>query len=78
MPVRYGATAENLNLIHEKARTKADGVYSFRGLKYRVENGVFTHYADYETGCIMERVGNFSVTLGPYAAGAARQVLQAL
>ena len=73
MPVRYGATVENLNLIHEKARTKADGVYSFRGVAYLVRAGQFTHYAC--DGAVAERAGAFSVTLGGYY-GDARKALR--
>lgn len=60
--VKYGPTIENINLIHDKAKTKQDGVYSFRGLLYRVKKGRFTHYA-YRNE-IIERAGNFDVPIG--------------
>lgn len=62
MPVKYGLTIENINLIHDKAKTKRDGVYSFRGILYRVKNGRFTHYG-YRNE-IVERAGNFDVPIG--------------
>lgn len=60
--VKNGATIDNINLIHDKAKTKKDGVYSFRGLLYRVKNGRFTHFSHYHE--IFERTGNFNVSLG--------------
>lgn len=63
--VKYGPTIENLNAIHDKAKGKKDGVYSFRGLEYRVENGRFTHFA--HGGRVFERAGNFNVEIGAYS-----------
>lgn len=63
--MKYGPTIENLNLIHDKAKDKKDGVYSFRGLDYRVKGGRFTHYA--YRGKVVERAGNFNVDIGSYS-----------
>ena len=43
--VTYGLSIENKKLIAEKARTKKDGCYSFRGVVYRVKDTKVTHYA---------------------------------
>ena len=62
MSEKYGPTIENINLLHNKAKSKKDGVYSFRGLLYRVKNGRFTHFAHRNE--VFERSGYFNVTLG--------------
>jgi hypothetical protein len=44
--IRYGElTRDNTNAIIDKAKAKADGVYSFRGILYRVKNGKVPFYA---------------------------------
>lgn len=43
--VKYGLTAENRKLIVEKSATKRDGVFTFRGVAYRVHGGKVTHFA---------------------------------
>lgn len=65
MAIQYGATIENLNLAIVKAKTKTDGVYSFRGFSYKVVGGRLTHLA--YGGEVLERAGNFNVVLGNYA-----------
>jgi hypothetical protein len=57
-----GPTIENLNIIHDKAKVKKDGVYSFRGMLYRVKDHRFTHFTNYQE--ILQRMGNFNVSLG--------------
>jgi len=63
--MRYGPNVENLELIAQKAKGKNNGVYSFRGLEYRVHNGRFTHYA--HGGKICECCGHFVVEIGGYS-----------
>lgn len=65
--VKYGPTIENLNAIHVKAEGKKDGIYSFRGLEYRIRGGKFTHFA--HGGKVMECAGNFNVEIGTYQGG---------
>lgn len=36
------------NMLHKKANTKKDGIYSYQGFLYVVENGGFKAYSDYE------------------------------
>lgn len=44
--IRYGVlTRDNTNLIIDKAQGKSDGIYSFRGIMFRVKKGKVTHYA---------------------------------
>jgi len=64
MAVVYGATAENIDLIHVKAKTKPSGVYTFRGVAYRVQEGRMTHYA--YNGKILQPFGHFVTQAGTY------------
>jgi len=59
----YGLTIENAALMVEKAKTRKDGVYSFRGVAYRVRNNTITHYAT-NTGDILARAYGFNVKCG--------------
>lgn len=45
--IKYGLTQDNQRTIQEKAKSKKDGIYTFRGVAYRVINGNVTHYANY-------------------------------
>lgn len=65
--IKYGLTIENQNLIIEKAKSKKDGVYSFRGVDYRVRNKIVTHFA--ASGQILERCFGFNVIVGSYEIG---------
>ena len=60
--VQYGLTLENEKLIVEKAKTKNDGVYTFRGVGYRVRNKVVTHFSS--NGKILERAFGFNCVVG--------------
>ena len=60
--MQYGLTIENNNLILDKAKTKKDGCYKFRGVAYRVRNGKVTHFAD--KGQILENCMGFNVIVG--------------
>ena len=57
-------TIENQNYIQEKARTKADGVYTARGILYRVRDGRVTHVAT--KGEVLELFGGFNAIVGQY------------
>jgi hypothetical protein len=59
MSIEYGLNMINQNLIVEKARTKKDGVYRFRGIVYRVKNNKVTHVSDADV--ILECYGHFNV-----------------
>jgi len=65
MAVQYGMKIDNINLIVEKSKTKSDGVYTFRGVTYRVEKGKvrFLAYA----GDIYQGVGGFVTKIGRYS-----------
>lgn len=65
--VEYGLTIENNNLILEKAKTKKDGIFTFRGVAYRVRGGNVTHFAC--DGRILERAYGFNVVVGGYEYG---------
>jgi len=54
---------EITNQIIEKAKTKKDGVYSFKGFKYAVKDNNFVLFADY-FGNLYQRAGNFNASLG--------------
>ena len=58
----YGLTVENERLILEKAITKKDGTYRFRGVAYRVHQGNVTHFA--ANGKILQRAFGFNVIVG--------------
>ena len=62
--MQYGPTIENFVLIVEKAKTKNNGVYTFRGVTYLVKNNRVTHYAS--GGKILERYGYFDTQIGTY------------
>jgi len=62
--IQYGLTLENENLIIEKAKSKQDGVYAFRGIAYRVKDNKVTHSASNNE--IVERCYGFNVVVGKY------------
>jgi len=62
--VKQGFTIENHRLIVDKAKTKRDGVFSFRGVSYRVRNGNVTHFA--YGGTIYNFCHGFNVKVGQY------------
>lgn len=67
MTLQYGLTIENQNLINTKAKTKKDGVYTFRGVAYRVRANKVTHFA--VRGEVLQQYGAFNVKLGTYKSG---------
>jgi hypothetical protein len=56
-------TIDETNLLHEKAKTKKDGVYSFRGNLWAVKNGKFIAFID-NRGQFLQRFGAFNALLG--------------
>lgn len=62
--VKYGFTQENQKLILEKAKTKRDGVFAFRGVSYRVCDKQVTHFA--HSGKILNYCHGFNVEVGRY------------
>ena len=59
-----GIQLATMNLIQEKAKSKADGCYRFRGVAFRVRNNVVTHLASF--GEIYEFSYGFLVRTGTY------------
>lgn len=64
MTIKYGLTIENQKLINEKAKTKNDGVYKFRGVAYLVINNVAKFYAS--DGNVLQNEFGFNVIIGAY------------
>lgn len=60
----YGLNIHNETLIIEKAKSKKDGVYTFRGVGYRIRNNKITHLS--ANGSILERCYEFNVVIGKY------------
>jgi len=44
-------TIDETNLLHERAMTKNDGVYSYKGNLYVVKDNKFIAFADYHGNC---------------------------
>lgn len=63
--MKYGMTVENINLINVKASSKKNGVYTFRGLIYKVKGNKVTHLA--YNGMLIECCGHFNVEIGNYS-----------
>lgn len=59
--MEYGLNTENARLISEKAKSKKDGVYKFRGVLYKVKNNYVTHY--FYNGEFLQRYGAFNVLI---------------
>lgn len=56
-------TIEETNLLHKKAETKKDGVYSFRGNLWAVKNKKFIAFID-NNGIVLQRFGVFNTQIG--------------
>lgn len=56
-------TIDETNLLQEKAKTRKDGVYSFRGNLYVVKDSKFIAFANYFGECY-QRMGAFNVQIG--------------
>jgi len=66
--IQYGVLdKDNVDLIIDKAQGKADGIYSFRGIMFKVKNGGVTHWA--VDGKILQGMGRFNTQVGSYEPG---------
>ena len=63
-----------LNILHEKAEKRKDGVYSFKGYYWVVENKTFIAFAD-PNGKFYGRFGAFNVRIGTIASGRIKKYL---
>lgn len=63
----YGLTLDNQKLIIDKAKTKSDGVYRFRGVMYRVVDSKAVLYA-YDKQILQSAFG-FNCVIGSYEYG---------
>lgn len=59
-------TTEELNKLIEKAKTRKDGVYSFRGYYWAVKNKQFIAFVN-PKGQLLQRSGNFNVQIGQFS-----------
>ena len=58
-------TVDETNLLNEKAKSKKDGVYSFRGNLWVVKSNRFIAFIK-PTGEVLERFGSFNYELGSF------------
>ena len=56
-------TIEETNILHNKAKTRKDGVYSYKGNYYVVKNFNFVAFADLFGECY-QRMGFFNILIG--------------
>jgi hypothetical protein len=56
-------TIDETNLLNEKAKTKKDGVYSFRDNLWVVKSNRFIAFAN-NRGEVLQRFGSFNTTIG--------------
>lgn len=56
-------TIDETNILHEKAKSKKDGVYSYKGNFYAVKNNNFIAFADHFGEC-HQRMGAFNFHIG--------------
>lgn len=56
-------TIEEINILHEKAKDRKDGVYSFRGNLWAVKGGKFIVFANPFGECY-QRMGVFNAFIG--------------
>ena len=56
-------TIEETNILHDKAKMRKDGIYSFRGNLWVVKNGKFVAFSDYFGNCY-QRMGSFNASIG--------------
>ena len=64
MTIQYGLTLDNQNMIIDKAKSKKDGVYRFRGVAYRVINNHAVYFA--ADGKIIQACYGFNAVIGSY------------
>lgn len=56
-------TVDKTNLLHERAKTKNDGVYSYQGDFYVVKDNKFIAFSNYRGSCY-QRMGLVNVFIG--------------
>jgi hypothetical protein len=59
-------TVDEVNLLNEKAKSKKDGVYSFRGNLWVVKENKFLAYCKYN-GEVLQRFGVFDTGIGDFS-----------
>lgn len=58
-------TVEETKLLHEKAKTKKDGVYCFNGNLWVVKSNKFLAYCKYN-GEVLQRFGFCDINIGDF------------
>jgi len=58
-------TVKELNILHEKAPLKKDGIYSYRGILWAVKKGKFVAYVN-QHGEVLLRMGAFNASMGDF------------
>lgn len=56
-------TIKELNILHDKAKSRKDGIYSYKGNLWVVKNNRFIAYAKPNGEC-MQRMGAFDFKIG--------------
>lgn len=56
-------TIDEIILLQDRAITRKDGVYSFKGYSWVVKNNKFIAFSDYYGNCY-QRMGSFNVSIG--------------
>jgi hypothetical protein len=56
-------TIKELNILHDKAKNRKDGIYSYKGNLWVVKNNHFIAYAKPNGEC-MQRMGAFDFKIG--------------
>lgn len=59
-------TVEETNLLNEKAKSKKDGVYSFRGNLWVVKDNNFIAFSN-NKGEVLQRFGYFNTPIGDFS-----------
>jgi hypothetical protein len=62
--VTYGISPANVNAAIEKAKSKKDGIFSFRGVLYLVRSEKIRGYAF--GGEVFQALGHFTTVVGKY------------
>ena len=58
-------TIDQTNLLNEKAKTKKDGVYAFKGNLWVVKSNKFIAFCN-NKGEVLQRFGSFNTTIGNF------------
>ena len=56
-------TVTETNILHDKAKYRNDGIYSYRGYLWAVKDHKFIAFADYFGNCY-QRFGAFNAQIG--------------